>query len=648
MFFGKNHAIIQRYNLSLLMVNWKYLLSFGIAFFIFIGLLISENGSYSDLEKVKDPFENAEELKDVVTVLAGVPPQEMFTSQGEYWKVFEESEVDFVEGNRELLDGEVFISSLLINEDSFKESQTADTTSLSPKISQLKVGPVLVSFPSASILVSRDPVRSRSQIFVYGHSVEIYWKNALRPFVVPANSVVTIKEKLISEKTSALYYTKIKKEFLLKPFDVKLVGADDPNKEIAEKFNEALGAMQVYEGKMEQYTVALPKTWTATSNNTRFGKSIWWWKNMQANLTIGFPEHKEARDEFKKLVAPFVKAHSLIRKGELEKAEEELIMFAVNLDQPEWKALMAGDSVYAKEWKGFVDAQNGYLRTIYPGDNEKVFVDFWLKVNNADSFERIEKIYSDVEISISGKYLLRAQEVLFTNFRPALEELELEPEYNHRITKIRRLLAETIYNEKSFQNEKVFDLYDFVIEKELSVHTNEDFLVEIRLEIAQNILHFLNEYLQNINVSNILLEIFEKLKVDEISNKLGRNVFNEQELSTIEMINLVGGSGLTPEELKAIKKSQEDQRVMTEKLQEVRKKFAEENQGDTLAGSGYISNSNGLKEFFRDLQIRVDDMKFKMHQKDGENYLINFISGRFLGGEFEGNLKYSISKFLIC
>ncbi|MDH3324354.1 MAG: hypothetical protein OEL89_01835 [Candidatus Peregrinibacteria bacterium] len=618
------------------MNQWKFFLAFGIAFFIFVGLLVAENGRFELASKIENPFKNATVLaeKDLSN---NTKSQELFTESGEFFRFSKGSKADFTNKNRTFLSGEMFVSAALISDIDFKQATKYSTQKLSPRVAQIKIGPILVSYPGASVLITRDQQNARSEVYAFGHSIEIAWKNTEKPFVVPAGMKVTIREKLIGAKTSALYYTKLKKELQMKPFKIDFLGKED-SQDTAGKFGYFLQKLSPFGEKMKRYVKIVPETWRITNSETFLGKSVSSFKNLQANYTIGFPKHKKATIEFEELIEEFVKAHFFVQERKLYDAKDSLEKFATTIESSKWRNFVKNNPNLAKEWEVFVKAQNGQLRIIFPEDPEKIFADFWLTVNAKDSFEKIENTFSDIEILVSQRFFSNAKEKL-VQLKSELSETEFNKNFNFRLTKIRRLVSEILSNERFFQEKEIFELYAALINYELTLHTDQNVLEEIRLESGQNVLHFLSKFLQeqtDIEISKILLATYEKLDTANIAKKLGRQIFTAKELETVDFITFVGDSGLTKEEIEAIKNAKKYQTELYTRLDSLR--IQNEAPEDTHS-SGFIANSKNLKTLFEEEGVLTDTMKFKTFRKDNERYLVQFSEGSFAKKDFSGTFE---------
>lgn len=634
----------------------EYFLASGIAFMVFATMLIAENTQFQALSRVQNPFESAEKLDQIVEIENNQGAKEIFTPSAEMFILEPGSRIDFSEKKRAIMHGKVFASFYLINDEDYRRAENALRGSeifkiqdFSPAVGQIQIGPILVKAPGSTLFIVRDEDAQRSQLYVFGHSVELFFDGIQHPFIIPSGMSVDIRENLITEKTASLFHSKLKKEFRMKPFSLSLTPSLE-NITDEEKMAQGLRVTKIWEDKIRNFALNAPESWRIQHKDS-------WGTNMLQNVTQfqdkfawGLSQKTKDKRKFEELLRPFVKAHFFIKDRKKLLAERAIQEFEKSLDSFIWKDILNRDEEIRSQWDIFLRAHTAWIRTVFPGDMEEVFSDFWLDYFSKDSFKKIEKSFSNAELLFSNHSYRKANEE-FVKLRELLDTFDIEEINRFEITKIRRLLVEIIRNEPFFQTEDMFDFYRLLITKEILLHeADPDFQDEIKLESAQDILSFLNNFLEDrskINISRILLKGYESLHIDEVVIRLGREVFTPEENELIEFIALIGNAGMTQEELDAIKNAKTYQDELDARIQELqnqrKQNIPNETTGeDTLHTVAGIQNAKQLKSFLEESGIQTSSMIFKTIREEKRT---EFSSGRWKGLAVSGDFQYSTQFF---
>ncbi len=609
----------------------KIFLAFGIGLLIFTGILTTESARYGIISQIQDPFEKTEKLEKRVAVSTFEDPQDFFTPDGEFLRVFPEAEINFSGTRRELIRGDLFLSSDFISESKDVNINFSSVVS-APLIGQLKVGKLLINAPGASVFVSYKHEDEKIEIYAFNHSIEILWEGAKMPFLIPQGMKVSIAEKFISEKTGSLFYTKLKKDFRLKPFEVNF-----PPNESGEKVEDKIGLAVLthaeWGDRMKAFAMLEPSSWFFARPDHLTGKAI----SFVKTTAFGLPKSKHDKIQFQTLVAPFVTAHHAVKENSILKAENSLREFKAISDGAEWKKLLKGNPNINEKWNRFIRAQKAWMATMFPSDPAYIFVKILESKTEKNIFAEIENEFSRIEILIANRHLEEAKKRLI-DLKKKTQSAPKNKVYRPQITKIRRALGEVLNTKIFFQSEDIFQLYALLIENEsVGIDTKDRELSdELALEAAQDLLSFLDNFLRNHpnpKVSKILLGVYQKLDVETVAQRRGRkDLFSKEEKETIAFIKLVGNSGLTKEEIESIKEQQAYQSELTAKIDKLKKIDEKEDEETRIK----IETTEALKEFISSLDVDTSAMKVTV-LKPKEYF--QFQGGRFMGEPVSGTFR---------
>ena len=596
----------------------QYLIGFGLAFLVFAAILVSENSRFDLLQKVKNPFLESQRLTEEIIIPKEESSRKIFTPEGEFWIFFPESKIDFKDGNREIIQGEIFLSSYFINYKSYlpDPKNGFSLKDFTPVPGWLKIGPLVLNASGSNIFVVRDSIKNQSEIYAFSNSVEVFFEGLNYPFVIPSGMKATIKEKIITPKTQSLFYSKLKKDFRMEPFLLSdLEQEDNPSEK---KFKTSLEQLEDLKIQITNFALIEPETWLNSSQDNFFNSLITIIQNIQNNFAIGLSPDVRDKRSFQKLISPFVKSHFFIKNRKISLAKKSLEEFEKSLRNPDWKRILNRNIPLENQWNNFIQAHQAWLKIIIPGSNEEILVNFWFKQSSNSFFDEIIKTFSNAENLLSNNYLRKAKNE-FSKLNTSLKKVNLTPEQSFRITKMRRLFVEILKRESFFQTEELFNLYKLFIELELKNHLEIEFLDEVRLESSQDLLWFLSTFLEDktkIEISKIILQTYKILETDEVVKKLGRDIFTPEESELINLITLIGNTGLTKEELDTIKLAKKYEEELDERITEIQQK---QDQPDTSENkiSTQIMNAKDLKRAFADQGIDTSKMNFKTNREEG-------------------------------
>lgn len=621
----------------------QYLIGFGLAFLVFAAILVSESTRFDLLQKVKNPFLESQQLNKEIIISKDEPIRKIFTPEGELWIFFPESKANFQDRNREIIQGEIFLSSYFTNYESHlpdsKNGFSLENFILTS--GWLKIGPLVLNASGSNIFVIRDSIKNQSEIYVFSHSIEIFSEGIKHPFVVPSGMKVTIKEKTITPKIESLFYSKLKKDFRMEPFHLSNLEEKDDTPE--KKLKMSLEQLDNLKIKITDFAIIEPETWVHSSQDNFFNTLITIIQNIQNNFAIGISPDIQDKRSFQKLVSPFIKSHFFIKNRKISLAKKSLEEFEKSLQSSDWKRILNHNIPLKIKWDNFIQAHKAWLKIITSGSTEEILVDFWFKQNSNNFFDKIIRTFSNAENFLSNNYLRKAKNEfvkLHTNFKKA----KTTPEQSFQITKMRRLFVEILKKESFFQTEEMFDLYKFLIELELKNHLETEFLDEIRLESSQDLLWFLNSFLEDktkIEISKIILQTYKILETDKVIEKLGRDIFTPEESELIKLITLIGNTGLTKKELDAIKSAKEYEEELDERITEIQQRKDQPDNSENNI-STQIMNAKDLKRVFDDQGVDTSNMNFKTNRAEG---FTEFSEGKWRNTSVSGIFDFTTQFF---
>jgi len=631
---------------------WRYFSAFGVAFVIFFGIYISESEQFELISSIKNPFEEAIDFHEVGKIETE-DYRDVFTKNGEFFRLYNGVEFNF-EGskNREIISGEAFISALFVDDSAFDKNESFIATGFSqeqtvPKIGQINIGPALLHFPGATVFVSRDSEKEKTEIYVFGHSVDLFFDGFTYPFVIPSGMKVEIYEKLISEKTAKLFYSKLKKDLRMSSYSISDI-LDATSDEAVDRIAVALGWQKNWKRKMRNYAVNLPKTWIRWRQDSIFGTFIQAFKFLQMNFAMGISEEKKANFKFQNFVETLADANYEVLESNIGAARKKLSSFKMVFLSSSWTQFLEKNENFKTEWDLFSRAQRAWLRTILPDATEEVFTEFWTSVSAKTSFDRLEGLVFSIENCIANNQFKKARQELFI-LKKMLENMEVPPQKFFEITKMRRILVGILKNELLFQDKDIFEVYSIFIEKEIETYNDPGQEEEIRLENGQDLLFFLGAFLgakTDIEIANVLLQCYQKLAIQKIAEKMDREIFTEKETEVIELIRLIGDSGLSEKDLKAIRDHLKYQEEFNDLISDFREEKNEIDENKIEENSNLIINVKNLKSFFSDLGINTDKMSFKTTRLlIGGLERAQFSEGIFYGKKVSGIFKFQTQKF---
>jgi hypothetical protein len=604
---------------------WQYVVGSVLAALIFAAGFLSEGSRLSQYLEIQ----SSKDLLQKTTVEEQSAFTDTFFPNGEFLRSFKGTNVSFENEKRELFSGEVFIGGAFFSLESVQEvlrNKPFQLQTFGTLPNTIKLGTVLVHYRNSNVFVSRDAIKKRSEIWAVGHSVDIWFDGRKNPFVLPSDTKLTIRESLINTDSANLFYTKLKKDFQMQSFE--LVGTDvGKNETVEQKILTALVKHRNWRKQFQDLAWNIPLLWNRgepDSFSRRVGDFLY-------AYTIGISQHKKAFFQFKNFVEPLVLSRQTAEDNkETEGVIKKLKEFIPTFENPEWKSVLNDENI-RNEWQSFSLAQKTWLPMISPESPAFQFFVLW-EQPRITPLDKIEHLFTRAEVLAANRYPDATKSNLL-ELKSQWQQTSFTSQDKIRVTRLRRLVMEMIRAHSFLHQAEFFELHEALAQTELSLYSNEpDVEEELRLEIGQDLLSFLQKFLHlktEKNVTKTLLSSWYARDIDVIAEKIGREIFTPEQKEVIELIKIVGDSGLTPEEIIAIKETdirQHELELATETIED----------GDVIlseATSG-IRGAKDLLVYLKEQNIVVDLKEFKTDKESGETIFKGMIDEDPITGIF--------------
>ncbi len=573
---------------------WQYLMGGLVALFIFAAALIADNMQFIERSTfVNNPFSL---MGPARTSFGG---EIQFLSSGELIWIDEDAELVLIENERRLTQGTVAIGGTF-----FSTSEDTDVTN------KLWVGNAELRIESTSALVDFDAAAELVTILTSGGSIELWFQGKEVPFIIPAHSQITFNPTQAIELDSYLEYPELAKKFDLQPI---FTG------DFITQLDQIEVAFTDIRSQFGYFAWNLPILWAA--QNGGFLRFL-------EKSALRLPAGKVASNEFRDLTEPIRIARKVIDEPTATKKLQEFKNTV--LTKPLWQTVLEKNKQTQKEWRWFEFAQKIWLPVVSPDSVKQKFAVLWS--DDTDSLRA--KMRAIMLLSYNERWL-RADAVL-NQFSKQFSTTEFTAEDVVEIARFRREVSSLINTYPLYKNISFFTMWTNIVreeQKHLSLEQKE----KISLEIAHEILKFVSEFLQKedqVSLSKVLNKLWFEL---EISPEYVS--FSPEEQTTIDLINLVGTTGMTPEQALRAQEQQEKQTMIEEQLKEIEKATEE------VTKNLGISNAKKLWEFLAQENIELDITSFRTTRTETE------LTTRFANTEtgkrkIEGVFDYNTQEFI--
>jgi len=577
----------------------QYLIAFGIAFLVFGAVLLSENARFTLLSEVKNPFSYAKNIQEIVSVPKDGKVQELLLPNGELWILFPGSVVDFQNGKKEVQDGRVFVSGI------FLKDGVSDN---------VQIGPLCVSLEGKEVFLFRDSTLKRSEIFAPVSFLQIYFsEESSPPFLLPHKMKVIVRDSQLS--------------FLPTSYTEQKIAFEMENGVLEESFSSALEQEERWKKGVRNFVFSAPNAWIRLPEDNSVSRFIQFVKNTQNHVALGLSDSVREKRRFQSLLLPLVKSNLLAREGKTELATQTLEEFSLSLSNNNLQDVPFRNAELNTLWKGFFQAYEAWTRIILPEADDVVFFSFWREKKLVEPIKKLELFFSNIEkYAFRGAFadtqieLQKMNRVMMTEEGKMLKISDLPD-----LTRLRRLFSNMLLHEPFFQNEAWFEMYDTLVTKELELSESSDQADILREEISHEIFSFLQTFLENhekIDVSKIILRSYQRLEIENMVTRLGRSIFSPEENELVGLVSLIGNTGLTKEELDAIRMAKENQEALTSQIEELGEKEEGQKEVTKIEGS-QVANALYLKNLLEKAGVETKSMDFQTLREEGTTQFSN-------------------------
>ncbi len=577
---------------------WQYAMGGILALLIFAAVTIADNMQFVKRSTFsKNPFSL------IKTSRAPFGGEIQFLPSGEMVWIDEDSEIVGIDTERRLTRGIAVVGGTF-----FETSEDVAVTN------KLWFGNAELHFEKATALVQLD-AEGIATVLSGGGSVELTFLGVKNSFILPAHSRITFDtQKPIIFDPDQEYYS-LQKQFMLEPITAG---------ELVTKLWQAEQALAEWRLQFGHFAWNLPTLWD--SENGVFLRFL-------ESITPRLPSEKEAARVFQEQTQLLRKAHDTVDTADVEKTLTE---FKKNiLESAVWQSIISNSERFKKEWLWFEFAQKIWLPVVSPDANQQKFALLWQKNRNTLR----EKMQAAMLLSHNERWFRAEAQIL--EFIKEFSSTKFSEENLKEITRFRREMTGLIDAFPAHQSLQKFKAWTILVREEqkyVSAGVQEKFAEEI----AHTILRFIPEFLTKetgSDVSKTLNEVWFELQLSGNKNIS----FSETELTTIALINLVGVSGMTPDQAQKVLDQKKEQESLDARLNELLSK-EEEKTVEVKIDLG-ISNAKKLWEFLASEKIKLDISAFRTTRTE------TTLTTRFANTEngkrkIEGIFDYHLQKFI--
>jgi len=607
----------------------QLLIALAVGLVIFIGLYMAEGARQSSFEQLNNPFENTMDMPSAIIIDAGELPQIIFNSDQELWQFYTGSEAHFENGQKKIVDGQVFASFNFIDSQSAEAirhfvAPNFNPDTFVPAVGQIGIGPLGISAPGASFFIDRNKSGGVTKLYAYDHAIDIWFPGSQQPFVLPPKTRVTINDK-VADRLGKLYYTKLKKDLRFAPFSLGVTELDISVEEAPQLRDQKLEEIKAFAQK-------LPGTWAWINPNSFMGELSTVIKYLQRDYALGISQELRKEYRFDELVNPFLSAYYHYRDNNAQNAESSVKDFITELTSIDWNRFMIQNPQFDKRWNFLGQNQKVWLHHAFQDDPEYVFAPVWFAHSRDNTLTDLETAFFEVEEMVTNQFTNKAKLGL-ASIKENLQSIEIESAEKQYITRIRRLLNEMIRQEIALQSQTAFELLQDLIELELSFYTDTNSArEELVLENAQDILYFLKIFIEDKAAAQInqrLVNSYSFLAIDQIEKNLGRQIFNQAEKETIKLVQFARAEDLTEDELSQLQKDKSLRDRIDERFTELEDNKSQA--AEDIYDSNRVDNEEKLKSLLQEARVFTEGLRVDIKNATSSPTLV--FSGAYYGDQ---------------
>ena len=575
---------------------WQYVLGGLLALLVFSAVLIADNMQFSERNSFsQNPFSL------VGTSHADFGGEIQFLPSGEMIWLDEGTKLITTETQRELQRGTIALGGTF-----FKTPEDTETTN------QLWFGGIRLETIAATALVHID-LEGIATILSGGGSLNLFFEGIEKPFVVPAHSQLMVNPQKKITLDPTIDYFVLQKTFSLSPLP--------SSGGLVTKLWQAEQALANWRSQFGHFAWNLPSLWEAQNGV---------FLNFLEKISPKLPAEKMATRDFQKITIPLQEARINIEDSS---AKELLENFKKNiLNQASWEKILLKSEQAQKEWTWFEFAQKFWLPVVSPDANEQKFAVLWK--DNTDSLS--EKIRAINLLSHDERWL-RAEKKL-NEFSVQFVTTEFTDEDVWKLTGFRRAITNILQRFPVYRSIDNFRLWTTLVRKEQE-HLSSEVRQKLTLEVAHEILPFVAAFISKENDASITQHL-NTLWLELALSDMDPMIFSSEEQTTIQLIKIVGVSGMTPEQARKVQVQETQREEIADQLEVLLK----ENPDKEVVDMG-ISNAKKLWEFLASEHIDIDIASFRTTRTETDltTRFANTAEGK---RKIEGVFDYHVQNFI--
>lgn len=593
-FCGEDGTILSK--LSKKMKFWQYVVGGLLALLVFSAILIADNMQFAQRNSFsQNPFSL------VGTSHADFGGEIQFLPSGEMVWIDEGAEVLVTENKRELRQGTIVLGGTFF--------ETPEDTEIT---NRLWFGDIRLETNAASALVHLDS-EGMATILSGGGALDLFFEGKNMPFVMPAHSELTLDIQENITVDPAIDYFAIKEKFSV---------ASLSSGEWGTKLWQAEQALANWRAQFGHFAWNLPSLW-----ETQNGVFLSFLERVSPTL----PAEKTAIRAFQEATLPLQKARE---NGEDSSTNLLLENFKKNiLNSASWESILQKSEQAQKEWTWFEFAQKFWLPVVSPDAHEQKFSVLWK--DDTDSLS--EKIRAINLLSHNERWL-RAEKKL-NEFASQFTATEFTDEDMWELIGFRRAMTNILQRFPVYRSIENFRLWTTLVRTEQK-YLSPEVRQTLTLEVAHDILPFVAEFISKENDAAITQHL-NALWIELSISDTNPMIFSSEERTTIQLIELVGVSGMTPEQAQKAQIQKQQREEIADQLEAL----LEENPDEEIVDMG-ISNAKKLWEFLTSEQIDIDISAFRTTRTETEltTRFANIAEGK---RKIEGVFDYHTQKFIM-
>lgn len=544
---------------------WQYIVGTGLAILIFSGAVFSEYSKYQKVSFLeKNPFSLTGEHN-----YHEKGYDDFIKDNGELIRIFKDSQVKVNGKFREIISGKVFLGGSFFDEDLNNNT--------------IKFGNLILKYPGSNVIISRDSDSKTTQIINYGKTIELFFPNEEIPFLIPSETTVLIPDSKEFSDSKNIEYYKYSKLFHLDIIDWST--------DLSKQGKQSSEDLYNFRNSFKIFATQLPNLWEKDK--------------LYSLKSIDILKRKKSNNAYiEDILFKIFEAKKLIQKG--DKLSKNLakvsILEAKSKINSNTKELLDLNN----EWNLFQKSQKIWLPNINDTYNEWIYLPLWQSKKDDESLTIILDLaeffnYSIVPESTNKQIIKLGEEITNNKTITAFEISSLRRRFFY--------LLKNKINDGEIVHQEVIDIYLKIEKKELDIYKDNDSLKKITREKILNILELINMHIdQEDNFSRNIVKSLIGFLQKETNLDLFRNdkIFKEKEqLSILKKIDLVGVSGLTPDEVLTINSIKNEEEELNKSIKTNNK----ESKADDY--KSVISTSKILWGFLREEGINIDITKFR-------------------------------------